>query len=346
MKSSRPEQPIIKNLRRKTLTLSQEALVKMGPLPSGTALPLVIRPAVDGVNLTTWATNNQELIVTHLLKHGGILFRDFDVRSAAEFEQFIRAISTELLEYTYGSTPRSHVSGNIYTSTEYPADQVIPLHNEMAYSRNWPMKIWFFCMTAAKKGGETPLADSRRVFERIDPKIRERFMQKKVMYVRTYRHNLDLPWQTVFQTTSKTAVETYCRYADISFEWQEGDRLVTRGVCQAVATHPGTGEMVWFNQAHLFHLSSLEAEVRQSLLSMYKQEELPRNAYYGDGSPIEASVLDEIREAYRQEAVSFPWQETDILMLDNMLVAHGRAPFVGQRKIVVGMAEEYNCQEI
>ncbi len=27
------------------------------------------------------------------------------------------------------------------------------------------------------------------------------------------------------------------------------------------------------------------------------------------------------------------------MMLDNMLVAHGRAPFVGPRKVVVGMAE-------
>jgi len=54
------------------------------------------------------------------------------VNGAAEFEQFIQAISGELIEYSYRSTPRSQVSGNIYTSTEYPADQSIPLHNEMA----------------------------------------------------------------------------------------------------------------------------------------------------------------------------------------------------------------------
>jgi len=39
------------------------------------------------------------------------------LNGAAEFEQFIQAISGELIEYSYRSTPRSQVSGNIYTST-------------------------------------------------------------------------------------------------------------------------------------------------------------------------------------------------------------------------------------
>lgn len=99
--------------------------------------------------------------------------------------------------------------------------------------------------------------------------------------------------------------------------------------------------MVWFNQAHLFHISSLKPEVRESLLSMIHEEELPRNAFYGDGSKIESSVIEEIQEIYQQEAILFPWKEGDILMLDNMLVAHGRQPFVGKRKVVVGMAEPF-----
>jgi alpha-ketoglutarate-dependent taurine dioxygenase len=99
---------------------------------------------------------------------------------------------------------------------------------------------------------------------------------------------------------------------------------------------------VWFNQAHLFHISSLEPDVRESLLLSFREEDLPRNAYYGDGSRIEDDVLDEIRDVYQQEKVVFAWQEGDILMLDNMLMAHGRTPFIGQRKVLVGMAEPVN----
>lgn len=108
-----------------------------------------------------------------------------------------------------------------------------------------------------------------------------------------------------------------------------------------IKSSPKTGEMVWFNQAHLFHTSSLNTEVRESLLAIVREEDFPRNTYYGDGSKIETSVIEEIREIYQQEAILFPWKEGDILMLDNMLVAHGRQPFVSKRKVVVDMAEPF-----
>lgn len=334
----------LRAVRRKSIVISQENLVKTELLQPERLLPLVVRPAIDDINLVTWAADNREWIETRLLEHGGLLFRNFDVKQIAEFERFILTISKKLIEYSYRSTPRSKVSGSIYTSTEYPPDQSIPLHNEMAYSLSWPMKICFLCVKEAEQGGETPIADSRRVFEHIDSELKERFIQKKIMYVRNYGKGLDLHWENVFQTTDKLEVENYCRKAGIEFEWRDEGHLRTRQVCQAVATHPKTGEKVWFNQAHLFHISSLPKEVRQSLLSTIKEEDTPRNAYHGDGSPIEASVLDEIRELYQQEAVIFPWQQGDILMLDNMLTAHGRKPFLGTRKVVVGMAEPMSHQ--
>lgn len=333
--------PGLEGARRKSIRLSKEELVRTEPLLSDGPLPLLVRPALDGIDLPEWATQNRDFIQAHLLKNGGILFRDFEVPTTAHFERFIVAISGTLLEYDYGSTPRSHVGGRIYTSTEYPSREVIPHHNEMSYAGDWPMKIWFFSIQPATEGGETPIADSRRVFQRLDPAIRERFARKKVMYVRNYHEGLDVPWQKVFQTDDRSKVEEYCRSAGIQYEWLEQSRLRTREVHQGVAEHPQTGEPVWFNQAHLFHVSSLPAERREVLLAAYPEQDLPRNAYYGDGSPIEEQVLSEIREAYLQEAVVFPWEAGDILMLDNMLTAHARRPFAGPRKVVVGMAESF-----
>ena len=331
-----------KAISRKTLKISQSELITTELAQPQQLLPLIIKPAFDGVNLSQWATNNRKFVETKLRRHGGILFRDFQIKTVLEFENFIKSISGQLIEYSYRSTPRRKIDGHIYTSTEYPADQSIPLHNEMAYASSWPMKIWFFCVKSAQQGGETPIADSRRIFQGIPASIREQFLQKKIMYVRNYGEGLDLQWENVFQTSEKSEVETYCRQAGIAFEWSNGNHLRTRQVCDALATHPETGETVWFNQAHLFHVSNLKPEIRNFLLSNFDEIDLPRNAYYGDGSMIEASVLDEIREIYQQEAITFPWQDGDILMLDNMLTAHGRMPFCGSRKIVVGMAEPYN----
>jgi alpha-ketoglutarate-dependent taurine dioxygenase len=138
----------------------------------------------------------------------------------------------------------------------------------------------------------------------------------------------------------------YCRKTGMQAEWRDNDRLRTRAIRQVVATHPQTGDTVWFNHAHMFHVSNLSAAVRDALLSEFKEDELPRNAFYGDGSAIESSVLDEIRETYNSTAVAFPWQRGDILMVDNFLVSHGREPFVGPRKILVALAELYANPEV
>jgi alpha-ketoglutarate-dependent taurine dioxygenase len=304
----------------------------------------VIEPAIEGLNLIAWAQDNLPLLDRKLLEHGAILFRGFGVNSTDDFQSFIQTTSGQLLEYTYRSTPRTQVSGRVYTSTEYPPDMSIPMHNENSYSRNWAMKLFFLCVTAAEQQGETPIANSRKMYEKIDAEIKRRFIGKKVMYVRNYGSQIDLPWQNVFQTTSKAEVEDFCRKSDIIFEWLDGDRLRTRQICQSVAEHPRTGEMVWFNQANLFHVSSLPAEVRNMLLSNFGEENLPRNVYFGDGERIEPSVIEHINKVYEQESVAFPWQKGDVLMLDNMLTAHGRNPFKGQRKIVVAMAQPFNDQ--
>jgi alpha-ketoglutarate-dependent taurine dioxygenase len=337
--TARPKLGSIGAARRKAVRVSHESLVKTAFLHPDEKAPLVIEATVEGVNPTSWMTGEREHIEAQLMKHGGLLFRNFNLQGVAGFEGFIKAITEELLEYNYQSTPRSAVGGQIYTSTEYPAAQTIPLHNEMAYAHVWPMKIWFYCITPAGQGGETPIADSRKVFARIDPQIRARFIEKRVMYVRNYGEGLDLSWSTVFQTSEKSRVEAFCRQAGIEFEWMERDGLRTRQVCQAAAVHPQTGEWVWFNQAHLFHISNLEPEVRQALSSTYQEKDYPRHAYYGDGTAIESEVLAHIREAYEQETIVFPWQAGDVLMLDNMLMAHGRKPFAGARRVVVGMSQ-------
>jgi alpha-ketoglutarate-dependent taurine dioxygenase len=327
--------------RRKAVRVSPSALVRAGFLEEAPGWPRLIEPGAEGVELAGWARANREAVGRELAAHGAVLFRGFGVESAQGFEQFARAVSPDLLDYLERAAPRAEVEKNIYTSTEYPADQSIPLHHEMSYSHNWPTKIMFFCLQPAQQGGATPICDDRKVIGLIDPSVKEHFMRKKVMYVRNYGEGLDLSWREAFQTADRREVEEYCRHARMTCEWGDGDRLRTRAVRQVVATHPSTGETLWFNHAHMFHISNVEPGVREALLSQFAEDELPRNAFYGDGSTIEDSVLEEIRGVYERTAVRFDWRKGDVLLLDNFLSSHGRDPFAGPRKVLVAMSELY-----
>ena len=201
------------------------------------------------------------------------------------------------------------------------------------------MKIWFYCAQPPAQGGETPIVDCRRIYQLLDPVLRERFARKKLMYVRNYTETLDVSWQDFFRTSDRTEVERYCRAAGIDYEWKNGNELRTRQVCQAIARHPYTGEVVFFNQLQLHHVSCLAPATYESMRSLFREEDYPRNVCYGDGTPLEDSVVSEICDLYRQASVSFTWQEGDVLMLDNMLTAHGRNPYSGSRKIVVAMGD-------
>jgi alpha-ketoglutarate-dependent taurine dioxygenase len=325
---------------RKAIVISNDDLVKTGFLDEQTSMPLVIEPAENNLSLPVWAKSNSEYLQSKLLEHGAILFRSFDMTDANDLQRLIQSVSGEPLEYLERSSPRHQVADKIYTSTDYPPDQSIFLHNENSYQHRWPLKIFFMCITPALQGGETPIADVRRVFRRIDSEVRNRFKNKGVMYVRKYSNGLGLPWQTVFQTSDKAAVNDYCARSGILTEWEDEDQLRTRQVSRAVIDHPVTKEPLWFNHAAFFHVSTLDPVISEVLLSSFGEDNLPSNTYYGDGSRIEPETLAQIKEAYRQETVAFPWRKGDVLMLDNMLVAHGRAPYSGDREVIVGMAEQ------
>ncbi|MEW6037386.1 MAG: TauD/TfdA family dioxygenase [Pseudomonadota bacterium] len=324
--------------------IEADAEFEVAPLTQGSDLPLAVRPCRESVSLIDAFPRLRELSDRHLRRCGGILFRGFEVGGPSDFRRFAEAFGQPLLDYEFGSTPRTRLAEGLYTSTEYPPHQTIPLHNEQSYTRDWPMNIWFYCAVAARSGGETPIADSRWIYERIDPRIRDRFAERGLMYVRNYGNGLDVPWTRVFNTDDPARVEAFCRAHGIVCEWKGDGELRTRQICQAIARHPVTGEMVWFNQAHLFHVSNIEPEAREALLDVLDEKDLPRNVYYGNGAHLENSVLDEIRGVLDEAAIRFPWREGDVLMLDNMLAAHGRAPFDGPRKIVVAMAGPYGAQ--
>ena len=350
LKSDKPatKGPVFK---RKAVSLAQEEWVKARPLFPGERLPLLVEPAVEGIDLVTWAKENQRYVEDNILQHGAILFRNFNVKTAPDFERFIGVVSSGAAEYSRRAGPRTRVSGNIYTSTDYPADQNIFPHNEGAFQPVFPLRVFFYCVKPAQEGGETPIGDCRKITAAIPPEIKNRFVEKGVMYQRNFGSGFGLSWETVFQTADKAEIEDYCRKENIQFEWypspmKDAECLRTRVVGPAMVRHPRTGELVWFNHGTFFHVSTLPPVIRDGLLEQFQERDLPNHTYYGDGTPIEPEVVAELREIYQKAMVEFPWQQGDIVAVDNIFAVHARRPFKGERMVVVGMADHTHWKDV
>jgi alpha-ketoglutarate-dependent taurine dioxygenase len=309
--------------------------VRTSRLSDGEALPLVIEPASQAINLAEWVRRNHAFVEWTLSQHGGILFRGFGLSDAAAFERVASAVCGGLYA-DYGDLPRETLAEKVYGSTPYPADKSILYHNESSHLSRWPSRINFFALTVAEEGGATPIVDCRKVYNGLDPAVRDAFEQKGLMYVRNFC-GLDVSWQRFFGTDDKAEVERACASAGATCEWLDENQLRTRQRCRAVIVHPRTGEKTFFNQVQLHHPHCLDADTREALLSMLQPEEMPRFITFGDGTAIDGAMVDHVGEIYEKYAVRFQWQPYDMVSLDNMLVAHARDPFKGARKIVVAL---------
>jgi len=324
--------------------LSQQ--IRTASLRSDRRSPLVIEPAGGLKDLSELLAARSRETQEELLNHGALLFRGFSVHTLDDFDAAIAALNIERMDYVFGSTPRTALGKRIFSATEYPPAQDIPLHNENAYQRSWPLKIALSCLVPAASGGETPLADMRAVGAILGDRVLNEFETRGVRYVRHYRPYIDVPWQHVFGTTDRNEVARFCAEHAITCEWLDKETLRTTQDCQGTAQHPATGERVFFNQAHLFHVSSLKAAAAKSLIQLYGINGLPRHAVYHDGSEIPVETLQAVREAFSKATISFPWQRGDVLLVDNMQFAHGRRPFKGARQVIVALLQPYSAQHV
>ena len=285
---------------------------------------------------------NAASIDKDLQKHGALKFTGVEIDSVDTFQHITGNISSKFLRYVDGNSPRTKLAGDVYTSTEYDKTQRITMHNELSYSAKWPNKLFFSCLIPAETGGETLLADSREILKALDPEIVSEVERKGIIYIRNLHGGTGLgpSWQDTFETTDKLEMEEFCKSMQIDFEWTNGDTLKIKQTSPGIINHSITNEKVWFNQVDQFHPCHLGEEMYQTMQLVYeKPQDFPMYVMFGDGSDISESMIEEILKTIDTVTMAPKWNENELLIVDNVLMSHGRNSFTGDRKVVVSMSE-------
>jgi alpha-ketoglutarate-dependent taurine dioxygenase len=274
-----------------------------------------------------------------LVSSGAILMHGFDVEEAV-IADLLDDLLPDRMDYVHGNSPRTKTARALYTSTEYPADQTISLHNELSYASSYPTRLLFYCSTAARTGGATPVADGQRWLSSLRPDVRDLFAGG-VRYIQNLHSGVGLgrSWQDTFETADRRAVERLLDTAEVEWSWESDDLLHTEQTRSATLQHPVTGTIVWFNQADQWHPAGLGDSTGAMLAGLMPPEELPQYVTLADGRKIPDEVIHHIQECGRLASVDIAWHTGDLVLVDNIARAHGREPFTGPRRVLVAMSD-------
>jgi len=312
--------------------------------------PLFIEPtaltASDPSAFLHWLGEHRVKLDALLVQYGGIVFRGSPIASSAEFSTLAEFLGPYAGDYSGGASARAKIVGNVMEATRLAREIKIPLHQEMCYLRDYPGRIVFFCVTPAAKGGETIIADMRRFTRELPEAIRRKLEATGISVVRNFsapaedgsEHAEDHPdqrsWKFAFYTDSREAVEATCTSKGMQAIWNGDGSLTVRNNFPAFTRHPVTGDLLYRNVAHVDPGAGFSASLpyvrRRRVEAMLARQALATGYYFGDGSPISADDSSQLRALFDSLELSWKWQSGDIMLLDNLLTAHGRNPFEGE----------------
>jgi alpha-ketoglutarate-dependent taurine dioxygenase len=293
-----------------------------------------------------WLAEHAADLTAAFDRTGAVLVRGLDVLDEAGAAEVSRCLTGAPLTEREPFAPRTGHGAGLYSSTVWPADQPMCMHHELSYALEVPRRQVFCCLVAPEKGGATALADAAAVLRDLPADLVDRFERHGWVLVRAHNDVVGVPWQEAFGTDEPSEVERYCRDNDIEWRWDGAGGLGTRRRRPAVIRHPVSGERLWFNQVAFLNEWTMEPAVREYLTLEFGPDGLPFNTLSGDGEPLDKGTVDLINDVYTAHAVREPWWAGDVLLVDNLRMAHSRDPYRGQRRVTVSFGEPVRPAEL
>lgn len=287
-----------------------------------------------------WVERQRDRIRSVVAGHGAAVVRGLELVELPRIDLASRLLSTSIMVEREGFAPREQRRRHLYSGTKWPSDQVMCMHHELSYLRTAPSLVMFSCLTAPSEGGATAVADAAAVLGDLPGDLVRRVAAEGWWLDRNYHEEIGVPWEASFGTSDRGAVEKYCRDNDIEFAWTNGG-LRTSQLRPGVVTHPGTGRRCWFNQLAFLNEHTMEPDVRDYLLAAFGPAGLPFTTRFGDGEPLDRATVDLVNKVYGEHTSREPWQRGDLLLVDNIRMAHSREPYRGERDVVAAFADPF-----
>jgi hypothetical protein len=264
---------------------------------------------------------------------GSVLFRGFEVPEGEAFQRFVEAFGLTQLE-PWGSSclarPECGVGASV-SSFGRAVSTAGSLHQAYAHTARWPAKLWLQCPVGGPE--VLQLVDGRDVWQRLPERVRRRFVERGLAY------QYELQPEGNSSSREREQIAARCSTYGLSCELNAAGGLTARQIGPAVVAHLASGELSWFNQAHLF--LALRRDGAPGMLRW--RDAAGRNwsaaVRHADGGVIEPLVLAVVNDAVEQSQVLVPWEPGDVVLLDNEVTAHGWQASQGQRLPAVAMAD-------
>ncbi|GGO48391.1 non-ribosomal peptide synthetase [Streptomyces lasiicapitis] len=286
-----------------------------------------------------WAAEHRARLHVTVAQHGALLVRGLGLRDARTVGRVGRELLHEVMTEREGFAARSVLADGVYSSSEWPAEQPMCMHHELSYAREVPGTLMFACLTAPSSGGVTAVADSHDVLEALPAGLVERFESEGWLLDRNYTDLTGIGLAAAFGTGDRAAVDAYCAARGIETHWAGDGGLRTRQRSAALLRHPVTGRRAWFNQVSFLSEWTLDAAIREYLKFEFGDDGLPFNTRYGSGAAIDEATVLAINEVYEKRTLREPWRAGDLMIVDNLRMAHSREPYEGSREVAVVLGD-------
>lgn len=308
------------------------------------AFPLALQCTTLGATLaaaTDWIRARRDELIEKVVQHGAVLFRGLPLNSPEDCDAFVAAFGLTNFPYieSLSNAVRVNYTERIFSANEAPADVTIYFHHEMAQTPIFPAKLFFFCLTPAEEGGETPLCRSDVVFERLGercPKFAKDCEEKGLRYSNVMpadndpKSGMGRSWKSTLRAETKDEAEGRLREIKYDWEWlPDGSLRATTPILPAVREVSG-GRKVFFNQL----IAAFQG---------WKDErnDPSKSIRFGDGSPLDRDAVNTATELAYEVAFDLPWQKGDAVLVDNFVTMHGRRTFRGTRKVLASLADPH-----